>query len=336
MYHLTRAEDVPVTFYSEAVRSVLFAPQNFFDQAQEDDLRNRRWILPGAEGHELVVEGFGITLPTCKAVIRLSLEDDPSKSADEQDEKCEMRIVRLGGIVQNAPKAKPRSSCWRSLSSLNEVEGSLFMERSLAAGNFISAKGYFAALFFVQSGPTYSSFVGSFSAQQSFGASFQRRYTDVQDLGKLQATEATYSEKITNYESADQSRTTSLDATTIIAAEYLSTGWVVFAGRTLFMTGERHGGEKRGAVPLLGNEQLHRVGSAGGRGERLDSAFLGLRCGRAGVMCRVGSELVMVPEQLAASTEASQLKGPAWRARRPGYSGLADTAAFQCFDRWMV
>ncbi|RYP34159.1 hypothetical protein DL767_004386 [Monosporascus sp. MG133] len=63
MHHFTRAEDVPVTLYCEAVSSVLFAPQNFFDHAQDSDLRNRRWIVPHAE---LMVEDFSIKLPTCK------------------------------------------------------------------------------------------------------------------------------------------------------------------------------------------------------------------------------------------------------------------------------
>ncbi|RYO96682.1 hypothetical protein DL766_004758 [Monosporascus sp. MC13-8B] len=64
MHHFTHTEDAPVTLYSEAVNSVLFAPQNFFEQAQEGNLRNRRWIVPDAEGDELVVQDFGIELLT--------------------------------------------------------------------------------------------------------------------------------------------------------------------------------------------------------------------------------------------------------------------------------
>ncbi|RYP13830.1 hypothetical protein DL765_006702 [Monosporascus sp. GIB2] len=60
----------PITLYSGAVSSVLFAPQNFFDQAQEGDLRNRRCVVPDAEGDELVVEDFGIDLAACKVALR--------------------------------------------------------------------------------------------------------------------------------------------------------------------------------------------------------------------------------------------------------------------------
>ena len=35
MHHFTRSEVVPVTLYSEAVSSIAFAPQNFFDRAQD-------------------------------------------------------------------------------------------------------------------------------------------------------------------------------------------------------------------------------------------------------------------------------------------------------------
>ncbi|RYP90807.1 hypothetical protein DL770_003068 [Monosporascus sp. CRB-9-2] len=69
--------------------------------------------------------------------------------------------------------------------------------------------------------------------------------------------EATDSEKITNYESADLSRITSFSVTTILAVECLSTGCALFADLALLTTDERHGGEKRRAVPLLGNELLH-------------------------------------------------------------------------------
>ncbi|EPE03997.1 copper amine oxidase [Ophiostoma piceae UAMH 11346] len=43
MHHFTRAEDVPVTLFSEAVSSITLAPQNFFDRAQDGDLTNRMW-----------------------------------------------------------------------------------------------------------------------------------------------------------------------------------------------------------------------------------------------------------------------------------------------------
>lgn len=46
MHHFTRAEDVPVTLFSEAVTSIAFAPQNFFDRAQDGDLTNSKWIVP--------------------------------------------------------------------------------------------------------------------------------------------------------------------------------------------------------------------------------------------------------------------------------------------------
>lgn len=71
MHHFTRAEDVPVTLYSEAVSSIMFAPQNFFDNAQDGDLRNRRWYtVPTATADSgnvtaLVSETYGIELPQC-------------------------------------------------------------------------------------------------------------------------------------------------------------------------------------------------------------------------------------------------------------------------------
>ncbi|KAF1813785.1 primary-amine oxidase [Eremomyces bilateralis CBS 781.70] len=68
MHHFTRAEDVPVTLYSEAYASIVFAPQNFNDQAQDGDLLNRRWIVPNktATGeYVLEFENYGVPLPTC-------------------------------------------------------------------------------------------------------------------------------------------------------------------------------------------------------------------------------------------------------------------------------
>ncbi|KAK0714012.1 copper amine oxidase [Lasiosphaeria miniovina] len=65
MHHFTRAEDVPVTLYTEAVSSISFAPHNFNDRAQEGDLLNRRWIVPDADG-VLAYDDYGVTLPTCQ------------------------------------------------------------------------------------------------------------------------------------------------------------------------------------------------------------------------------------------------------------------------------
>ncbi|KAK3312611.1 copper amine oxidase [Apodospora peruviana] len=65
MHHFTRAEDIPVTLFTEAVSSIMFAPQNFNDRAQEGDLRNRRWVEVDEEGG-LTYEDYGIELPTCQ------------------------------------------------------------------------------------------------------------------------------------------------------------------------------------------------------------------------------------------------------------------------------
>lgn len=71
MHHFTRAEDIPVTLYSEAVSSIMFAPQNFFDRAQDGDITNRRWIVPAEDDDEaLVYEDFGIDLPQCKVELQ--------------------------------------------------------------------------------------------------------------------------------------------------------------------------------------------------------------------------------------------------------------------------
>lgn len=64
MHHFTRAEDVPVTLYTEAYSSIVFAPQNFFDRAQDGDLLNRRWVEVDDEG-ELTYETYGVGLDTC-------------------------------------------------------------------------------------------------------------------------------------------------------------------------------------------------------------------------------------------------------------------------------
>ena len=65
MHHFTRSEDVPVTLYSEAVSSIVFAPQNFFDRAQEGDLRNRRWVVADSESDVLTYEHYGVPLASC-------------------------------------------------------------------------------------------------------------------------------------------------------------------------------------------------------------------------------------------------------------------------------
>ncbi|KAF2835503.1 primary-amine oxidase [Patellaria atrata CBS 101060] len=64
MHHFTRSEDVPVTLFTEAFSSIVFAPQNFFDRAQDGDLLNRRWIVPNEEGG-LDYEDYGVELATC-------------------------------------------------------------------------------------------------------------------------------------------------------------------------------------------------------------------------------------------------------------------------------
>lgn len=68
MHHFTRSEDVPVTLYTEAYSSITFAPQNFFDRAQDGDLLNRRWMEVDKEG-VLSVETYGVGLDTCAVVL---------------------------------------------------------------------------------------------------------------------------------------------------------------------------------------------------------------------------------------------------------------------------
>ncbi|KAK4231828.1 putative copper amine oxidase [Podospora fimiseda] len=75
MHHFTRSEDVPVTLYSEAVSSIVFAPQNFNDRAQESDLLNRRWIISDPKTGAISYEDYGVELPTCK----VALEEPSSK-----------------------------------------------------------------------------------------------------------------------------------------------------------------------------------------------------------------------------------------------------------------
>jgi len=66
MVHYTRAEDIPVTLYTEAVSSIVFAPQNFFDRAQDGDLLNRRWLTTDSDTGEMSFETYGVALPQCK------------------------------------------------------------------------------------------------------------------------------------------------------------------------------------------------------------------------------------------------------------------------------
>ncbi|KAL2412723.1 Copper amine oxidase vicK1 [Exophiala dermatitidis] len=65
MHHFTRAEDIPVTLYTEAVSNIMFAPQNFFDRAQDGDLLNRRWVEYNATTDEITFEAYGVELPNC-------------------------------------------------------------------------------------------------------------------------------------------------------------------------------------------------------------------------------------------------------------------------------
>ncbi|KAK5080925.1 hypothetical protein LTR05_008241 [Lithohypha guttulata] len=67
MHHYTRAEDVPVTLFTEAQSSIQFAPQNFFDRAQDGDLLNRRYIVVDQSTEEGVLnyEDYGVPLPQC-------------------------------------------------------------------------------------------------------------------------------------------------------------------------------------------------------------------------------------------------------------------------------
>jgi primary-amine oxidase len=51
--------------YTEAYSSIVFAPQNFFDRAQDGDLLNRRWIEVNETTGELTYEAYGVNLETC-------------------------------------------------------------------------------------------------------------------------------------------------------------------------------------------------------------------------------------------------------------------------------
>lgn len=66
MHHFTRAEDIPVTLYTEAVSSILFAPQNFNDHAEDVDIMNRRWITYDRASDSLKFDAYGVELPQCQ------------------------------------------------------------------------------------------------------------------------------------------------------------------------------------------------------------------------------------------------------------------------------
>jgi primary-amine oxidase len=59
------ANVLQVTLYTEAYSSIVFAPQNFFDRAQDGDLLNRRWIEVNETTGELTFETYGVKLETC-------------------------------------------------------------------------------------------------------------------------------------------------------------------------------------------------------------------------------------------------------------------------------
>jgi primary-amine oxidase len=86
MHHFTRSEDVPVlmlmcmntksprllsqvTLYTEAYSSIVFAPQNFFDRAQDGDLLNRRWMEVNSSTGELTFETYGVGSETCPVIL---------------------------------------------------------------------------------------------------------------------------------------------------------------------------------------------------------------------------------------------------------------------------
>jgi primary-amine oxidase len=59
-----------VTLYTEAYSSIVFAPQNFFDRAQDGDLLNRRWIEVNATTGVLTYENYGVGLDTCAVQLK--------------------------------------------------------------------------------------------------------------------------------------------------------------------------------------------------------------------------------------------------------------------------
>ncbi|KZL84512.1 copper amine oxidase [Colletotrichum incanum] len=64
MHHFTRSEDIPATLYNEAVSSIMFAPQNFHDRAQDGDLLNRRWVVFNESSGGLQFYSYGVELPS--------------------------------------------------------------------------------------------------------------------------------------------------------------------------------------------------------------------------------------------------------------------------------
>lgn len=65
MHPFTRADDVPVTLFTGAYSSIVFAPQNFLDRAQDGDLTSSRWVTPFSDG-TLAYEDYGVELPICE------------------------------------------------------------------------------------------------------------------------------------------------------------------------------------------------------------------------------------------------------------------------------
>ncbi|ODH24177.1 hypothetical protein ACO22_05340 [Paracoccidioides brasiliensis] len=66
MHHFTRAEDVPVTLFSESYASMMLSPHNFFDRAQDGDLMNRRWVVEDKGSGKMDFEDYGVKLPQCR------------------------------------------------------------------------------------------------------------------------------------------------------------------------------------------------------------------------------------------------------------------------------
>ncbi|KAF1843293.1 amine oxidase catalytic domain-containing protein [Cucurbitaria berberidis CBS 394.84] len=84
MHHFTRSEDVPLTLYTEAYSSIVFAPQNFFDRAQDGDLLNRVQVDKGVDS---MSKTYGVQLDTCPVVFKerteLSGEDSDISTGAE-------------------------------------------------------------------------------------------------------------------------------------------------------------------------------------------------------------------------------------------------------------
>lgn len=73
MHHFTRSEDVPLVSMSAAYSSITFAPHNFFDEGQDTDLLNRRWIRANTNG-TLQFDDYGIHLPACQVTLQEPVE----------------------------------------------------------------------------------------------------------------------------------------------------------------------------------------------------------------------------------------------------------------------